>query len=463
MVAELRELVGELRAMNAGFVATISGLKESLAARDARIGELEKLLEGSRRSGKRQAAPFSKGAPKDEPERPGRKSGGEHGRHGHRAVPVRVPDRELEAGLPSCCPGCGGTVVLEREEGQFQIDMPPVRPVVTRFRVQVGRCSGCRRRVQGRHPEQTSDALGAAGSQVGPETKAFAAWLHYELGLSFGKCAKVLARHGIEVTAGALCQAAQTTGELLAPIQAEIGRRLNEAKVVTADETGWRVNGRSAWLWLATADGLTVYNVAEGRGYAEACEVLDPDYAGVLVRDGWAPYRAFEQATHQSCCAHLLRRAVEMIDDNPGWARGTPRQVKGMLGEALAARDLTPAEQATVAADMIDRIELLADQAHPHDPNRRLVKHLHNERHALFTFLTHPGVPATNYLAEQAVRPAVVNRKVSGGNRTWRGALTQSRLMTVMRTAAQQGTDAIDWLTAFARAPGLGIPTLFTQ
>ncbi|MGH7418127.1 MAG: IS66 family transposase, partial [Candidatus Rokuibacteriota bacterium] len=408
---------------------------------------MEKLLEESRRSGKRQSAPFSKGRSSEDPARPGRKSGDDHGRHGHRAAPVAPPDRELEAPLPGCCPDCGGDVELEREDEQFQVDLPPIRPVTTRFRVQVGRCTKCRRRLQGRHPEQTSDALGAAGSQVGPQAKSWGHWAHYGLGLSFGKCAQLLGRLGVNVTTGALCQAAQSTGTALVPVHAEIVRRLNASPVVTADETGWRVGGRSAWLWVATAEGVTVYNVADGRGFDEACEILDAGYHGVLVRDGWAPYRKYEAATHQSCTAHFLRRCNEMIEDNPAWARGTPRQVKEMLLDALGARDLGARRRKTVAADLTDRIELLADQAHPYDANRKLVAHLHNERHALFTFLAHPEVPATNWPGEQAVRPAVVNRKVWGGNRTWPGAATQSRIMSVLRTATQQGVDAIDWLT----------------
>ncbi|MGH8922969.1 MAG: IS66 family transposase, partial [Actinomycetes bacterium] len=336
-------------------------------------------------------------------------------------------------------------------------------PVTTRFRVQVGRCVKCRRRVQGRHREQTSDALGAAGSQVGPEAKSWGHWLHYGLGLSFGKSSELLRRLGIGVTAGALCQAAQSTSTALVPVHGEIVRRVNASAVVTADETGWRVGGCSAWLWVIVADGVTVYNVADGRGFDEACEVLFADYGGVIVRDGWAPYRRYTEATHQSCVAHFLRRCNEMIDDNPRWARFTPRQVKEMLLDALGARDLDPPQRTAWAADLVDRIELLADQAHPYDANRRLVAHLNKERHALFTFLTHPDVPATNWKAEQGVRPAVVNRKVWGGNRTWRGAVTQSRIMSVLRTATQQGIDAIDWLTRYARAPDLAVVPLFTQ
>ena len=96
---------------------------------------------------------------------------------------------------------------------------------------------------------------------------------------------------------------------------------------------------------------------------------------------------------------------------------------------------------------------MLADDAQPHDENRKLAKHLYAEKEALFTFLTHDGVDATNWRAEQAIRPAVVNRKVWGGNRTWRGAATQARMMSLIRTAAQQNLDVIEFLTRLARDP----------
>lgn len=190
MVAELRAVVVRLEATVAQLSDQVAEREARIAERDARIAELQKALGESRRSAKRQAAPFSKGKPSDEPARPGRKKGDAHGRHGHRMAPARA-DRELDADLPTCCPHCGGAdVAHERNEDQWQVDLPEVRPSTTRFKVAVGRCRSCGKRVQGRHPEQASDALGAAGSQVGPVSKAWAAWLHYGLSLSFAKCAR---------------------------------------------------------------------------------------------------------------------------------------------------------------------------------------------------------------------------------------------------------------------------------
>ena len=440
----------------AALEAKVAALTETVAVRDARIAELERLLEESRRSGKRQSAPFSKGKPKEEWEAPGRKKGEAHGRHGHRPPPPE-PDRFADAPLPERCPHCGEGVDFERWAEQFQTELPALGPVVTKFRVGVGRCRNCMRRVQGRHPEQVSDALGAAGSQVGPRAMAWGAWLHYGLGLSFGKCSALLGRLGVKVTAGAIASSSASTGTDLALTHNAIKKHVGSAPAVVMDETGWRIAGRGAWLWVAATNDATLYDVAHDRDFAAAADLVPADYVGTVVRDGWVVYNSYEKATHQTCLAHLLRRCHEMIDDQPAWARATPRLVRDLLLESLAARDLDGPERAEAVADIGERFDLLFGQAHPHDANRRLVKHLRHERHALFTFLTTDGVDATNWRGEQAIRPAVVNRKVWGGNRSDRGAETQGRVMTFLRTAHQQGADAIAMLVDLARAPTPGV------
>jgi len=433
-------------------VAAVAELRESLASRDELIAELQRLLEEARRAGKRQAAPFSKGDPSDTPARPGRKKGKGHGRHGHRMAPANA-DRVLDVPAPLVCPHCGGATEPERVAEQWQTELPQPHPVTTLFKVHVRRCGSCARRVQGRHPEQTSDALGAAGAQVGPRAMAWGAWLHYGLGLSFAKCSTVLARLGINVTPGAICSSSASTGTDLVPTHDAIVAHVRSSPAVVMDETGWRIGGEKAWLWVAATDDATVYDVAHDRDFDAATNLVPADYAGTVVRDGWVVYNGYTEATHQTCLAHLLRRCHEMIEEQPAWARGTPRQVRDLLLEALDARDLDRRERVAAVADIGERFDLLFEQAHPHDANRRLIKHLRHERHALFSFLTIDGVDATNWRGEQGVRPAIVNRKVWGGNRSDRGAETQGLVMTFLRTAHQQGADAIALLVDLARAP----------
>jgi transposase len=436
--------------------AAVKQLTEALASRDARIVELERLLEESRRSGKRQAAPFRKNSRVAEPKPPGRKPGQAYGRHGHRLAPAE-PDRTLDAACPESCPDCGGLVDHVRDADQFQTDiaaLPP--PVTTRFKVGVGKCRACGKRVQGRHPEQTSDALGAAAAQVGPTVKGWSAWMHYSLGIPFAKISRFFGdRFGFPVTAGALCQAAQTTGSgALVPVNTQIRARINQAPMVVMDETGWRVNAESAWVWIATTLDLTYYTVAGSRSFTDANLLVDSTYPGTIVHDGWCVYDQYTAATHQTCLAHLCRRADELIESVPAGHRHTPRYVRQLLGEALAARDLDDEiERQKVVVDLTERVELLAEQAHPNDENRKLVNHLHRNLGGLFTFLADTTIDATSWRAEQGIRPTTVTRKVCGGNRSPRGALVQGRMMTLFRTASQQGIDAVEYLIELARAP----------
>lgn len=409
-----------MEARVASLERTVAAQRAEIARKDGfilyqqeRIDKLEAALEESRRRSKRQAAPFSKGDPGPAPKTPGRKRGDAHGRHGHRRVPTGTPDRELTAELPGCCPDCGGRIVHERDATQWQVEVPDMRPTVTRITVEVGRCSGCKRRVQGHHPEQTSQALGAAGSGVGPRLKAWAMWLHYGMGLSFARTAKVISYLGVEVTAGALCaSSARAASTELVPVHAELVVRANRSKSITMDESGWRVGGRGRWLWVAANAELTLCWIAPGRSFADATTVITPDYDGVLVRDGYVVYDHYSHATHQSCAAHLLRRASEMEADLAGAERRIPAAAKAILKDALAARNLpSPAERATAAEQCRGRLDALCARPTGSDANRRLLKHLAHQAPHLFTFLTVEGIDATNYRGEQAVRPCVVNRK----------------------------------------------------
>ena len=104
-------------------------------------------------------------------------------------------------------------------------------------------------------------------------------------------------------------------------------------------------------------------------------------------------------------------------------------------------------------ARLEQQIDALLQRSPTHAPNQKLLKHLAHERDHLLTFLKTPGIAATNWRAEQAIRPAVVNRKNWGGNRTPQGAETQQTLMSVIRTSRQQGACPIALLTDLLRQP----------
>jgi len=446
-----------------GEATRLAGENERLCAK---VAKLEGQLEEARRAGKRQAAPFSRGEPKAGPGRSGRRSGDDHGRHGRREPPASV-DEELDAPLTALCE-CGGEIEHDRTEFQYQDELPEPRAIRRRIGVHIGKCRCCGRRHQGRHPFQTSDALGAAGCMLGPRAVALATELNKELGLSPQKTAKALARFGIQITAGGVVQAIARQARALEPTYRALIGGVRASRAVAPDETGWRIGGQKAWLWAFAGENVTVYLIAAGRGYEHAVEVLGEDYAGVLERDGWAPYRRFTHAKHQTCAAHLLRRTGELIADSVAGQARVPHAVRRILKDALALRDqrdqdvIDAEEFGLKVTDLNERTDTLL-QMHPtHAPNRRLLGHLANEREHMFTFLTEPGVQATNWRAEQALRPAIVNRKSWGGNRTPNGAVTQQITMSVIRTARQQNIDPIELMSTAQHSRQPAISELIT-
>jgi transposase len=430
------------------------------AERDRRIAELEArvaTLEAMARAGKRHAAPFSKGPPKPDPKPPGRKSGESYGTHHRRGVPPRI-DEVYEAPLPQRCPYCTGEVVETEVTQQYQAEVP--RKVIYRqFNVHVGRCACCQRRVQGRHELQTSDALGAAASQLGPDAQALAVQLNKDAGLSHGKAKQFFeAAFDLNLSRSGVCRAMLRVAERCQPVYRAIVRRVQQSPFIVPDETGWRIRGVSAWLHVAVGFDATAYLIHRRRGYEASVELIGADYEGLLNHDGWAPYEQFIYAVHQTCLGHLLRRSHELEELALGGGVRFPRQVKAILLDALAVRnrrdagELTQRQAVEQAAVLSGRMGELLSRPRSNADNERFAAHLWDLQESLFTFLQFPGVDATNYRAEQALRPAVANRKVWGGNRTEAGAAAQSILMSVLRTAAQRGIDAMTFISGTLKA-----------
>lgn len=436
-------------------------LSKRVAELEALVAELTRKLEEALRAGKRQAAPFRKGPPQAQPKTPGRKAGDEHGTHGHRAPPSSDPVAEChEANLPDDCPHCHGPLVETGIVEQFQTDIPR-QPIIRQFHIHVGRCSCCGKRTQGRHPLQTSNALGAAASQIGPDAQAAAAILHTQAGLSHGKVARVFdTLFGIKLTRGASAQINLRAATRLAGDYQTILDDLRQSERLAADETGWRIGGHSAWLHVWVGERSTAYAIDSQRS-ADALErVIGRDWSGVLSHDGYATYDRFAEAIHQSCVAHVLRRARDLLDGAVRGAVRFPRQVLALFTQAVHLRNehrrgAVPLEVLQDQRDIFDdRLLALLSRPRRVAEQATFVRHLWRHFEQWFTFLFNPLVEATNWRAEQAIRPAVVNRKVWGGNRTAAGARAQGMLMSVLETLRRTSRSVVDYVSESLRAFG---------
>ena len=432
------------------------GLERQVADLQAQVEQLQRLLDEHRRGGKRQAAPFAKGPPKPAPKKPGRKPGKDYGTKAHRQPPEQI-DETYEAPLPDACPDCGGLIAETHIDHQYQVEIPR-RPIHRQFNIHIGCCQRCRRRVQGRHPLQTSDALGAAAAQLGPDAQAAVVELNKQGGMAHGKISRVLdSLFGIRLTRGGSTHVVLRAARRAEPVYASICETVEQAPWTALDETGWHVGGRKAWLHALVGPDATAYVIDPTRSGDPAERILGLDYAGVMIHDGWSPYDSFLVAQHQQCLAHLLRRCDELLETATRGAVRFPRRISALLHQALDLRDQHNEGELTRHGLAVCRGRLhnqLLDVIYPsktNEANDCFAQHLWEHRDDLLTFLKFPCLDATNWRAELAIRFGVILRKVWGGNRTWVGARAQAVLMSVWRTCWQRSHSALDFLSQLLR------------
>ena len=426
-----------------------------IAQLEARIAELEEIINRMQRGNKRQAAPFSKGLPKPNPKKPGRKSGDGYGTPPvFRAMPEPGPgDQVIDVPPPAACPSCGSVAAVEDHvDQQVQRDIE-VRTVVRRFVIRSVRCACCGKCRRGSHPLQTTAATGCCASQVGPLARSAMAFMNKSLGASLGKISDFFGTlWDLTITPGGVNHAIQSIGRRCKPDYTALRAQVRKARHLTCDETGWRIGGIGHWLHAATSKDLCAYLIDKARGTDATDQLIGEDFAGTLVHDGWRPYDRYGRATHQQCHTHLIRRCNEMIESATPARAAFPRTIKSILQRALGLRDEREAGTRSLrstrvwATKLTGQILVLCKPRKANRNNDRLAGFLYRHARQLFTFLRDPQTDATNWRGEHAMRAAVVNRKVWGGNRTRGGADNQAILMSVLRTLKLRGVDAIDWL-----------------
>jgi len=419
--------------------AQITMLEARLRDVDDQQRGLQARLEQAERTAARQAAPFRRDplTRSTMPRRPGRRAGHPGA---WRAIPATV-DATLTVPL-TACPACGGPVTHVRPCVQYIEELPPIQPQVTRLITHDGRCARCARRVQSTHPLHVSRARGAASVHLGPRALAVAADLHTRVGLTMRRtCEVVQMLGGLHVTPGGLAQAlTRLAGKLTAAYDGLVAT-IRAGPVVHSDETSWWVNGPQWWLWVAATPQTTVYRVAQSRGRAVLEAVLGPAFCGVVVSDCLAVYDGLP-GPQQKCYAHHLKaiRTATRTGPSPYLDEWTT-----LLRTAMALKDepVAPSRRAALET-WADRL-LATVPAAPHEQAVRA--RLAKQRDHLFTFLDHPAVHATNNLAERQLRPAVIARKLSCGNKTPRGAHTWQTLASLATTCTQRGESFIALVT----------------
>jgi transposase len=450
----------------------IAELEAELARQHALNQRLQKQLERLqveveelKRAGKRQAAPFARRKWVAHPQKPGRKAG--RGNFSHRPQPSLKQVHETKTAKLQGCPDCGGKLCEIHTHEQYVTDIPVVQVKTTRFVTFSGYCRACHKRVRSQHPEQTSQATGAAGVQVGPRAKALATDLKHRLGVSYGKVSEVLQdAFGLQVSRSGWCQSDQKLSNLARPVYEELLETIRQCSVVHADETGWRIGTLAAWLWVFTNREATVYTIRANRSSDVVIDILGQEFKGILASDCFLAYddKRLRTWLKQKCLSHLLKDLKEMKESKSGRALQFARQMTTLLQEALALKrqksSLDPFTFFQYAQDLEARLDaLIAPQRRLRDgDNARFARRLRKHRSHLLRFLYVEELDATNNLAERRLRPAVITRKTNGCNRTKPGAETHAILSSVLVTCHQHSIPILDYLVELQRFGGNPLP-----
>jgi transposase len=428
-------------------------------------GRLQRLLEQLReendvlkREGLRQATPFARRKQVEVRKKPGRKAG--QGKFAHRARPSRKDVKETKVARLHGCPDCGGKVKDLRRQEQYVIDIPTPQLITIRYITYSGYCPVCHRRVRSHHPEQTSEASGAAGVVVGPRAKALAADLKHRLGCSYGKVSETLNdAFGLQVNRSAWCQADPKLAQRARPVYEDLLDLIRRSSLVHVDETGWRIDTLAGWLWVFTNADATVYTIADNRSSDVVVEMLGEKFPGILVSDGLRVYdeRRLNEWLKQKCLSHLLRDLQDMQEVKRGGALRFARDGTALLKTALALKKdksiLASLEFEHRAQELEERLDrLIARKRYLTDAdNRRFARRLHRHREHLLRFLYVDELDATNNLAERQLRPAVITRKTNGCNRSKGGAEAHSILASVLATCRQHSLPILAYLVSLQR------------
>ncbi len=367
-------------------------------------------------------------------------------REGHpgtrRPMPTRIDERK-EHRL-SACPGCGGTLQrCNRNRTRIIEDLlENLRAQATEHTIHRDYCPSCKKHVEPVVPDALPNAT------FGHRLISFTSWCHYGLGVTLDQLIDILQFHlQTKLSAGGLIAAWQRLADILTPWYEQLAREARDSACLHADETGWRVQGQTRWLWCFANGGVCYYLIDRCRGSPVLQRFFGEAFDGILLHDFWTAYESIDVADRQYCLVHLLRELekVNQHNESPAW-RALAKTLQRLLRDGIRLRkrrDFTPEKYRGRILRIGRRLDALIATDVDDADARRLLKRLRRTGDHLFTFLDYPQIPFENNFAERQIRPAVILRKNSQSNRSDRGALTQAVLMSVYRTLQLRGHDPL--------------------
>ncbi len=384
---------------------------------------------------------YKKPEPKKRKSKPGQKKGHKGTR---RAKPETIDRTEhLRA---KTCPICGEQLTeCNGMRHRYVEDIPEgIKVEVIRYVIHRDFCSKCRKHVEPPVPEVLPK------STIGNRLLAMSAWLHYCLGVTISQVLSIFNFHlQFEMSNGGLVHMWHRLAGILEPWYQEIADDVSRAGVLHGDESGWRVNGKTHWLWCFTTPIATLFAIEKSRAGPVILKYIKDIFNGVLVSDFFGAYNILTCAK-QKCLVHLLReleRVTKYKDTTKDWPDFC-KKLKRLIRDGIRLRkafDTLDSETYERRYQLLEeRLQAMAYGDWKNPNANRLANRLKRHQNEIFTFVLETEVPFDNNFAERMIRLGVIMRKNSFNNRSQKGAQTQSILMSIFTTLKQRDLNPID-------------------
>ena len=422
--------------------ALIRALWQRLDAAERRIAELEAKLGEPPKTPDNSSVPPSKGQKANQPEKSERQ-GPRHGSLGRRGGgrPLACDPDETVIAKALACAHCRAALTDAEQvlHGRYdKIDLPVVRPVVTRVERFAGHCPCCGHVTLAPVPAGMEE-----GTPFSVNILALAIYLRFTHAISYQRLTRMfLHLFALRISEGALDAMFRRAKPCFDDEVAAILARLRRSRIVCSDETTVRIDGRTHWNWVFQNDQVVIHVIRNSRAASVVTDVLAGHRPTIWVSDLYGAQQGHADLW-QVCLAHQLRDCTFAIE--AGDAIFAPRMKALLLRAVVLARRRTNLSESTRRAyqQRLDReLDKIMALAPINQHGRRLRKRYGKVRSHLFTFLAHPDTPPDNNGSERELRPTATYRKVTGGFRSNWGADLFANVRSVVGTAARHGIDA---------------------
>ncbi len=366
---------------------------------------------------------------------------------GHTGKTRPIPDKVNYQKImppPDICPHCGGTdIVLEDDFiSKYIEDIVPVVKTVTEQLYQWASCTDCGK------PVIAKQATSGPPVTIGANLVTLLTVLRQQMGVSYRKLSQLCTETlQIPLSAPGVMGIINRFSQKCEPIYKGIEASLPAQPVLHGDETGWRMDGNPWQLWCFCNRSLAYFHLDPSRGAKVPKAILGEDYHGILHADFYAAYNFLPKV--QRCLVHFLRAISDELEVRPEDKSLTDLKdgLKSIIEKGTQLKKIDDAQQRNAGRQQLeDQLKTLAKLKSKNKKTNTLIKRLVRHQHELIRFVDHPQAEFHNNRAERALRPEVIFRKLSFGNRTPSGAYNYQILATVLETCRLKGKNLTDFI-----------------